>query len=255
MWRFLLSLSLTLLSFSPIAADAICAVSSGPNTQALVELYTSEGCSSCPPADKRIAQFSDKDDAAALALHVNYWDYIGWKDHYAQAEFGQRQAELARQNRSTIYTPQFFVAGRAVPGWRAGGLAAAVRETQARASRADIQLRVEPGANPHSLALQVRAQSPMRDAPLALFVALTEGALQNQVAAGENRGVLLRHEHVVRAWIGPLRFSAGAAQLQRAIALDPSWRNEHLRLVSFVQNTASGEVLQALSSASCATLN
>ena len=100
-----------------VAAGQRCAVQSGPQTAALVELYSSEGCSSCPPADQRLNALRKEAGAASLivplALHVTYWDQIGWTDPLAQAQFDSRQAELLRhQPRHVAYTPQFSSAAR-----------------------------------------------------------------------------------------------------------------------------------------------
>ena len=106
----------------PASAGAACDARSGPNTAALVELYTSEGCSSCPPADRQLSHLADSLDASAevvpLALHVGYWDRLGWADRFAQDRFAQRQDWLVQANRQrTVYTPQFFVAGAEIqPG-------------------------------------------------------------------------------------------------------------------------------------------
>ncbi|MDP2640606.1 MAG: DUF1223 domain-containing protein [Betaproteobacteria bacterium] len=117
------------------AAFAACDARSGPKTAALVELYTSEGCSSCPPADRQLSRLRQMLDPAAevvpLALHVGYWDYIGWKDPYAQAAFGERQSGLVRAGQqNTVYTPQFFVGGTELRSWR-GGLRDQVRQLNA----------------------------------------------------------------------------------------------------------------------------
>src|SRR3990170_499529 len=129
----------------PPTAFAACDARSGPNTAALVELYTSEGCSSCPPADRQLSRLRQALDPAAevvpLALHVGYWDYIGWKDPYAQAAFGERPSWLVRANRQqTVYTPQFFVGGAELRAWR-GGLKDKVRQVNARPAEAAIHLR------------------------------------------------------------------------------------------------------------------
>src|SRR4029077_17045378 len=107
----------------PAAGLAACDARSGPKTAALVELYTSEGCSSCPPADRQLSRLRQALDSAAevvpLALHVGYWDYIGWKDAYAQEAFGERQSWLVHANQqTTVYTPQFFVGGAELRLWR-----------------------------------------------------------------------------------------------------------------------------------------
>jgi hypothetical protein len=104
------------------APPAACERSSPPHTVALVELYTSEGCSSCPPADRWLSGLAARygaDRIVPLSLHVDYWDYIGWQDPYAQRQFGERQRELGRFATSpTIYTPEVFVGMRELRNWR-----------------------------------------------------------------------------------------------------------------------------------------
>ena len=104
------------------AAAEICRGTSGPQTAALVELYTSEGCDSCPPADKwlrSIAPDSIKTGRVVpLSLHVDYWDYIGWKDPYAKPIFTTRQRDLSRFGRSSVvYTPQVMLGARDNRNW------------------------------------------------------------------------------------------------------------------------------------------
>src|SRR5258708_33064840 len=98
------------------ASAAQCVARSGERTVALVELYTSEGCSSCPPADRWLSSIGrtfPPDRVVPLALHVDYWDYIGWKDPYARREFSQRQRRLSPlQRRAVVYTPPGPVHGR-----------------------------------------------------------------------------------------------------------------------------------------------
>src|SRR5229473_3943230 len=96
----------------PTVSFAACDVKSGPKAAALVELYTSEGCSSCPPADRQLSRLREALDPTAvvvpLSLHVDYWDYIGWKDPFARGEFAKRQTWLAHANQQGfVYTPHF----------------------------------------------------------------------------------------------------------------------------------------------------
>ncbi len=240
---------------SPLAASAACDVRSGPNTAALVELYTSEGCSSCPPADQQLSRLRQTLDPAAevvpLALHVGYWDYIGWKDAYAQDGFGERQSWLVRANRQqTVYTPQFFVGGTELRAWR-GGLRELVRQLNTRPAAADIHLRsrIAPSG---VLTLDAEATARAGAGPVALYLALAENRLASAVTRGENSGATLAHDHVVRAWIGPVPLVAGAIRLQRYIDLPAAWNRAHLELSAFVQDERSGKVLQALSARQCA---
>jgi len=239
----------------PPTAFAVCDARSGQNTAALIELYTSEGCSSCPPADQKLSRLRQNLDPAAeavpLALHVGYWDYIGWKDPYAQDEFGERQSWLVRTNRQkTVYTPQFFVGGTELRAWR-GGLRDSVRQLNARPAAATIHVRSSITSS-GALALKAEATARAGSEPAALYVALAESGLVSKVTRGENGGATLAHDHVVRVWIGPVRLSDGTARVEREITLPADWNRSRLELVAFVQDENSGGVLQALSAQQCA---
>lgn len=233
-----------------------CDVKSGPMTAALVELYTSEGCSSCPPADRRLSQLPDReltaDKLVPIALHVDYWDYIGWRDPYAKAAFSERQHWLVNVNhQATVYTPHFFVSGRELGNW-SNDLVSETRRINRQPARANVGLR-SSSTKPGILSLDLQASSADISAPLGLFVAVTESKLVSQVRAGENKGATLVHDHVVREWVGPIALVRGAVTAHREIALGTGWNSTEIGAVSFVQNTSTGEVLQAVSADHCAT--
>jgi hypothetical protein len=237
----------------PATGFTACEARSGPKIAALVELYTSEGCSSCPPADRQLSRLRQVLDPAAevvpLALHVGYWDYIGWKDPYAQGAFGERQSWLVRANQQKIvYTPQFFVGGAELRSGQSG-LREQVRKLNALPAAAAIRVQANLTA---SGALALSAEAHTGADPAALYLALTERGLVSKVTRGENSGVTLAHDHVVREWIGPIRFAGGTARVQRDIALPPDWNRAQLDVVTFVQDERSGSVLQALSAQHCA---
>ena len=122
------SLAITLiltLAWTPalLAKPADCVAISPSTRTALVELYTSEGCNSCPPADRWLSRQTEREwdarQVVALAFHVDYWDRLGWKDRFAQPAFSARQRALAAQQGSrTVYTPQVLVSGRSLPQWQ-----------------------------------------------------------------------------------------------------------------------------------------
>ena len=237
----------------PSSVFAACDARSGPKTAALVELYTSEGCSSCPPADQQLSRLRQALDPAAevvpLALHVDYWDYIGWKDAYAQGAFSERQSWLVRANqKKTVYTPQFFVGGAELRSWR-GELGSKVRQLNALPAAAAIRIQASLAAGG---ALALDAEAHAGSSPAALYLALAESGLASKVTRGENSGATLAHDHVVREWIGPIRLVAGTARVQRAIRLPAAWNRARLEVIAFVQDEKSGSVLQALSAQQCA---
>lgn len=234
------------------AAAQGCSARSPAHTIALVELYTSEGCSSCPPADRFLSGLRGAglraDQAVMLSLHVDYWNYIGWKDPYSQAAFTERQrwlSDLARTR--TIYTPEFFVAGKEARNW-SGGLDAAVRRINAVPAQAGIAISIgSPAAA--GLPVQVGANGP---AGAKLYVALVENGIATKVVAGENEGRTLRHDYVVRELSAPAMFgSDGKAAIARHLAIPRAASPDRLGVVAFVQS-AQGAVLQALSLDACA---
>jgi len=238
----------------PVTSIAACSAQSGPKTAALVELYTSEGCSDCPPADKRLSEFPflqhGFEQAVPISLHVDYWDYIGWKEPFAQAQFSERQSWLVRANgHKTVYTPHFFVSGIEVRDWGAD-LGAEVNRVSAETARASIRIHAEPTAS-GSLSVAASATAPTAPEQLALFIALTEDKLTSHVSAGENSGVTLSHDHVVREWIGPFALSGGHAEVDRAVTPRSNWNQAELGVVGFVQDMRTGHVLQAVGASEC----
>ena len=226
-------------------------VKSGAATAALVELYSSEGCSSCPPADMALRQLRQSLDADAvlvpLALHVSYWDRIGWKDVFAQKIFDARQTELlSHRNSRVAYTPQFFVNGVELRSWR-DNLPDTIRQINARPAPLTITLTSMPAADNVLLEAQVSAVDPHVNG--ALYLAVSESALVSTVTRGENSGATLRHDNTARLWFGPIQLKQGTARLSQQIKLPHDWRRQNLQAVAFVQD--QGNVLQAVSTAQC----
>jgi hypothetical protein len=246
--------ALAIALLTPTFSWAACDLTSGPKTAALVELYTSEGCSSCPPADKRLSQFPSGrysyEQVVPISLHVDYWDYIGWKEPFAQAQFSERQSWLARSNgHKTVYTPHFFVSGVEVRDWDSD-LGRELSRVGAETARASVRVHAEPTAS-GKLSISAAATAPSSPDQLALFVALTEDKIVSHVSAGENSGVTLSHDHVVREWIGPIALSGGRAEVERAVTPRSNWNRAELGLVGFVQDMGTGHVLQAVGASEC----
>jgi hypothetical protein len=240
-----------------LAAAAQCQARTGPQTTALVELYTSEGCDSCPPADRWLQGLAGRglapERVVPLSLHVNYWDYIGWKDPYAQQRFADRQRKLAQVMRARIvYTPQVLLQGQDFRGWGGRAFDEAVATINARPSKAGISLTLESG-RPDTLAVRVRAelveQGEGTDA--VLYLASYENQLVSHVSAGENRGRILAHDYVVFEWLGPIAFAGGRVDERRALPLLPNAVQANSGVAAFVQNRRTAEVLQALMLPAC----
>ncbi|MGF6937881.1 hypothetical protein OKW41_007043 [Paraburkholderia sp. UCT70] len=264
-------LALFLLSASGIsAADAagpLCATHSPAHRVALVELYSSEGCDSCPPADRWLSQW--KSDGAAhgivpLALHVDYWNSLGWTDRFSQHRFTERQQTLTRlAGAHTLYTPEVFVAGRELRNWsQRDSFERRIDELVAEPAQASVALALSPRApGAFDVDAQFSTTAAAAAGALSAYLAIYENALTTQVGAGENRGATLHHERVVRAWFGPVPLVSGHARIHQDIDVhaasvdaqaDPSANAaDRFGVVAFVESDASGDVLQATDLPAC----
>ena len=240
--------------FSAFAAAGECVAVSEPVTKALLELYTSEGCDSSPPAERWLAKLAPADRARVvpLAFHVDYWDYLGWKDRFGSAAYSQRQRQLARATGShSVYTPQVVLAGHDFSGWWAArDFAKSLDEIAKQPVKARLKIVQSEGYV--RVTAKITKNVPVAD--LALFVAFTQNGLSSHVTAGENRGATLEHEYVVR----DLRMSREwlSADVTRAtyvgpVQLQDGWDPQSMSVVAFVQDLRSGEVLQALATPYC----
>jgi hypothetical protein len=249
------SITLTCLCLATLTAHAgnaasQCRVSTGARATSVIELYTSEGCNSCPPADKWLSQLPEvrKGEAIALAFHVDYWDYIGWKDRFANPQYSARQHEGASQRNSRqVYTPQVVVNGQDFR-WSS-------RSVSEAAQAAKVQ--VELNGTPQGDGLAVSAKlTPLAGAPakLAAYWAVTEDMHVSKVTAGENARETLKHDYVVRQYLPVAAFNASDAPALRWTAggVNPSATAQHKQRVHLVvTDAASGAPLQVASLNAC----
>jgi len=166
---------------------------SGDTQNSLIELFTSEGCSSCPPAEKWMSALKSSSDlwkkAVPVAFHVDYWDHLGWRDRFAKPEFTSRQRRYAAAwGGDSVYTPGFVVNGKEWRDWF-GGNALPITSTKVGV------LRVSVGGDGKVSATFV--PDTMQSRPLVFNVALLGNDLESDVKRGENSGRKLRHDFVV----------------------------------------------------------
>jgi hypothetical protein len=240
--RLILLVGLLISFAAPVLADKSISVKSGTYQTAVLELYTSEGCSSCPPADEWFTQLitipRQELDVLPLAMHVDYWDYIGWKDEFAQASFTQRQRDLGRLNHQrSIYTPEFFVNGIEARG--ASAIVKRIRDVNRTLSEVHLKLNVELQKMQYQLHLS--SESNTHDQLKVQFFVF-EDNLSNEVRRGENAGKTLSHQRVVR-YISP-RIDLQPS-IEHTVEIPPHWRKSELGLGALVQN-ARGLYLQSL---------
>lgn len=221
-------------AFCATAAQAqACKAESGAQVPVVVELYTSEGCNSCPPADRWLSTLKDQPGVLAAAFHVDYWDRLGWKDRFASARYTDRQAQQqAAAGSRTSYTPQVVVNGR---DWR--------RWPELPAVAAGPPVRLAMQRTGEQIDVQVQSTNGARNR-WSLWWAAVEDGHASDVKAGENSGVTLRHDHVVRhygsiaPWSGPLA--------QRVDVPSRGEGGRALRVLAVVTDAASGATVQAL---------
>lgn len=228
------------------ASAATCRAASAVQQALVVELYTSEGCNSCPPADRWLSSLKSRPGVLAAAFHVDYWNSLGWVDRFGSARHTERQAEQSRSAGAGFsYTPQVLVNGRdwrGAPGLPASPGPAVVQLELRRDSDRQVMVRIVPTTG-----------APAR---LALWWALLEDDHVTAVKAGENHGVTLRHDHVVRqyarlpAWSVAGNAAAGQPGTAHELRLDPlaspnAEGGHKARLLVVVTDASTGLPLQA----------
>jgi hypothetical protein len=197
-----------LLAAGVAAADPTIA---GTGRPAVVELYTSQGCSSCPPADALLGELARRPDVLALAFHVDYWDDLGWRDRFELPVAMQRQRQYARQlGSASVYTPQMVVDGTAdVVGGDAAGVARLIASPRASVP---VQISTRDG----ELLVSVAAANGMPAAEVTLLSYLPQA--QTAIGRGENAGRALREYNIVRSCAALGRWQGAAAEWRVRVA-------------------------------------
>lgn len=235
------------------ATSRAAATATAATPAVLVELFTSEGCSTCPPADKLLADFDQAQliegvQVIALSEHVDYWNQLGWKDPFSSAEFSQRQTDYALAlGMKDIYTPQMIVDGQTA---FVGSKRDAAREAivkAARSPKADVNLTLKT-ATPKAIKLTVQVENVPEGShgdSADVMLAITESGLLNDILRGENSGRKLMHAAVTRKLIRIGTIKGKTFSVEPGIDLDRAWKRQNMKAVAFVQERASRRVLGA----------
>jgi hypothetical protein len=222
----------------------------------IVELFTSEGCSSCPPADTLLSRLERSQPVAgaqiiALEEHVDYWNNLGWVDPFSAPQYRIRQNDYAQHFFiESVFTPQMVVNGQAQFSGNDGGRALQeIGRAQAPGVQVDLRTAVNAG-DPELLDLYVQVTNLKTGKARAanVYLAVTESELMSSVLRGENSGRQLRHAPVVRSFgvIGKVQPSgANAGQIVNTLRFPHEWRRENLRAVVFVQERDASKITGA----------
>jgi len=223
------------------------AQAASPPIPVVVELFTSEGCSSCPPADLLLSRLQQAQPISgvqviALSEHVDYWNELGWTDPFSSSALTTRQQRYAHAIHDTdSYTPQMVVDGTVAFVGSDGRKAIDVITAAAKSAKAKIDLRC--ASNPP--VIQIRMDSV--SAPDAdVVLAITENGLQSKVGGGENRGRLMEHSSVTRRMtnVGRSKKGQGLA-IEKSLVVEKSWKRENVSAVVFLQDRANFRILSA----------
>jgi hypothetical protein len=226
---------IALLAFVPSLAlsqsAGSCSAQSTAQPPAVVELYTSEGCSSCPPADQWASKLKGRSDVLALAFHVNYWDKLGWPDRFANAATTERQHLLQRaMGTAYVYTPQVVVNGRDQRGWSSASLP----------RLPDSAINVGLVREGNSVRATVGGAPSQR---LAGFWAVLEDGHASRVKSGENAGETLAHDHVVTLYKPVAEWSAAEQKFTLEL---PAATSKSRRIAFVVTDSSGARPLQAV---------
>jgi hypothetical protein len=202
----------------------------------VVELFTSQGCSSCPPADALLAQLTEREDVIPLALHVDYWDYIGWEDRFAKPAFTRRQKGYAKAHGArTVYTPQMVIAGQsAIVGHKPLELAERIMRVLDAPSQLALEVTLEEG----TVVVQLSAQEPV-EGDLLIHLVRYEPRETVAIRRGENAGRTYTYHNIVTSWETMARWNGQDALAVRHDA--PGDRP----IVVLVQKAGYGPILAA----------
>ena len=222
-----------LLPGASLSAEPMCTAQSGAIAPWVVELYTSEGCSSCPPADRWLSSVKDRRDVVALAFHVDYWNSLGWTDRFSSPAWSQRQREVsARSGARFVYTPQVLLDGRDYRRWPL---------LRASSQAALLTLRLQREGNRYVADVTRKAGAP---AALAGYWVVTEDGYETPVNTGENAGATLHHDAVVRELLPLASVGNGALRFTPRAPTTPSALPRHVVLV--ITDARTGLPIQAL---------
>lgn len=218
---------------------------------AVVELYTSEGCSSCPPAEKlsnRLVREAESQGLPVyvLAYHVDYWDGLGWRDRYGKKEFSERQRAYAKRvSAGRVYTPMMVINGEhAFVGHDEKEARALIKSSLQKQSAPKFEVTLESGESQDTPNLTLHLEEPSSK-PLIWNLAWVEGGLETKVKAGENQGRRLHHENVVREYLA--RRVEGVADASATLRVPSEADLQNLKLISWLHDPSTGKVLSATS--------
>jgi hypothetical protein len=237
-----------LLAPLALASDQVCEKTSAANKTQLIELFTSDGCDSCPPANRWLSEAVKRKNSSyiPLSLHVTYWDSLGWKDRFGKTENDQLQADYAKMKLSNfVYTPEIMLNAREFQAWRGTQdinqlntpseiAPLSFKITTRKVSENQLQILIKPEW------ISEKTPSP-KDGILRIY--LYEDEVADRPNSGELRGVQLKHDHVARFH---KKVNLNFTPIEEAISLDSKWNLRNMGVIVIAQSNHLAEIYQAL---------
>lgn len=224
-----------------LKSEKIKVENSNNNGFAVVELFTSEGCSSCPPADELMAKLQNEtknQNIYFLAYHVDYWDRLGWKDQFSSNEFTVRQQQYQNWlNLYVMYTPQFIINGMTeFAGYNETTLSKKISDALVMKPTNNLELTAK-NDNKDSISINFKTNEIQQNTNL--FIATIQKEAISKVKRGENKGATLHHVQIVRQLKGlALHEKEGNAAIEKPSNFD----SKNWELIGFIQNTSTGKI-------------
>jgi len=213
------------------------------NGFALLELFTSEGCSSCPPADRllaRIQKEAGNKPVYVLCEHVDYWDHLGWKDIFSQRQFSQRQYRYDNVLKAQVYTPQLIVNGKSqCLGSDEAAVYTAVKNAVKSKTNVSLNLKASPKGGKMEISYNVIGNSPEDK----LVIAVVQKHAVNEIGDGENRGRTLHHVQIVRSLF---TFNISGNERVEEISLPDNYNASGYEIIGFIQDEKTNEIVNAV---------
>jgi hypothetical protein len=260
---YLYKLLIAIIFTSSISLQLVYAGScenySATSRKQLIELYTSEGCSSCPPADSwlraLVPQLFSADEVVPLAFHVDYWDRLEWRDRFASPLYTSRQSAYSKVSGSSfMFTPQVIIGGRNYSAWSDNSrVQQGVREALKALPDADIALRLQAvAAGKIGFEISTKLRQGINPRDVHIYAALFQNGLVSDVGRGENSGSRLQHDYVVRELIQSKTIDqSGKLAFRGTFTLPDDARPVAMGVAVFAQDTKTGKVLQAMAAPLC----
>jgi hypothetical protein len=211
---------------------------------ALLELFTSEGCSSCPPADRLLARIAKEAGSRPIYLlseHVDYWDDLGWKDIFSQRQFSQRQYRYDSILKAQVYTPQLIINGKTeCLGSDEAAVSRLVKKALATETNVSLSLRARQSGKEMAISYDIIGNNSPAD---KLFIAVVQKQVVREIGDGENRGRTLNHAQIVRRLFS---FSTTGNKGVEQISLPDGYNAGDYDIVGFLQNQKTNEIVNAV---------